>query len=132
LAARAGAQVVAASARTEGLAALGAHEMVTDLSGVGPLDVVLDNVGGPLLVQAWQLSVPGGKVQCVGGSSGQSATFPPYSTVGPAKGLVSFQAGVGFGADLAYLVDLLARGELTVDLGWQGSWQDVDRHPPPW
>ena len=126
LAARAGAYVIAASARTEGLTALGAHEVVTDLAGAGPLDVVLDNVGGPQLVQAWQLTVPGGNVQCVGGSSGQPATFPPYGTVGPAKSLTSFQVGVGFGADLAYLADLLARGELTVDLGWQGSWNEVD------
>ncbi|GAA2815372.1 zinc-binding dehydrogenase [Saccharopolyspora taberi] len=123
LAARAGARVIAQARRGGGLAELGAHEVVPDLDGVGELDVVLDNVGGPQLVRAWELVRPGGVVQSIGWTSGEPAVFQPYATVGPAKSLTSFQPGTEFGADLDYLLGLLARGELAVEVGWRGSWQ---------
>ena len=42
---------------------LGAEQVVTDLSQVDePVDLVLDNVGGPQLVAAWGLLAPGGSV----------------------------------------------------------------------
>lgn len=126
LAARAGARVIAQSARGEGLAELGAHEVVSGLEGVGELDVVIDNVGGPQLVRAWERLRPGGVVQSIGWTSGEPAVFPPYSTVGPAKSLTSFQAGTDFGADLDYLLALVARDELAVEVGWRGSWQRYD------
>jgi len=39
---------------------------------------------------------------------------------------VSFQAGPGFGADLAYLLELVGTGRLRVDVGWRGSWSRFD------
>jgi NADPH:quinone reductase len=51
---------VGAPARGEGLGAAGADQVVIDLDGVDqPVDVVLDNVGGPQLVAAWELLAPG-------------------------------------------------------------------------
>ncbi|HEY4408648.1 MAG TPA: zinc-binding dehydrogenase [Acidimicrobiia bacterium] len=126
LAARAGAHVVAAARRGEGLADLGASEVVADLDGLDPVDVVIENVGGPVLVQAWERLSPGGILQSVGWTSGEPATLAPYGTVGPAKSLVAFQVAGPFGPDLAYLLDLVARGALTVDVGWRGSWRQID------
>lgn len=122
LAALGGAHVIAAANRGAGLAELGAREVVSTLDGLEPVDVVLDNVGGRQLVRAWGLVKTGGVVQSIGWTSGEPAEFPAYSTVGPAKSLTSFQAGVDFGPDLAALLELVEDGRLKVDIGWRGSW----------
>ncbi|MFF9869862.1 zinc-binding dehydrogenase [Streptomyces sp. NPDC013953] len=126
LAARAGAHVIASvgsTARGEGLAELGADEVLVGLEGLErPVDVVIDSVGGSQLVAAWHLLAPGGSVQSVGWTSGEPAVFPPYATVGPAKSLTSFVIEGGAGPDLAVLAGLAAEGALTVEIGWQGAW----------
>ncbi|MEU5592622.1 zinc-binding dehydrogenase [Streptomyces sp. NPDC020298] len=130
LAARAGAHVIASvgsAARGEGLAEAGANEVLVGLDGLQrPVDVVIDSVGGPQLVAAWNLLSPGGSVQSVGWTSGEPAVFAPYATVGPAKSLTSFVIEGGVGADLAVLTELAAEGFLTVEIGWQGSWDRFD------
>lgn len=126
LAALGGAHVIASAGRGAGLAELGAHEVVTGVEGVDSVDVVVDNVGGSQLVRLWEALRPGGVIQSVGWTSGEPATFPPYATVGPAKSLTSFQSGTDFGEDMSHLLDLVAEGKLTVDIGWRGSWQRFD------
>jgi NADPH2:quinone reductase len=126
LAALGGAHVIASARRGAGLAELGAHQVVDDLDGLEPVDAVVENVGGPQLVAAWNALAARGTLQSIGWTSGQPAEFPPYGTVGPAKSLVSFQAGVAYGSDLEFLLDLVASGRLTVDVGWRGSWQRFD------
>jgi NADPH:quinone reductase len=129
LAARAGAHVIAAVgsvARGEGLATKGAVEVVVGLEGLEqPVDVVLDNVGGPQMVEAWQLLAPGGNMQSIGWTSGEPAIFPPYSTVGPPKSLSSFLNEGEAGADLATLVRLLADHSLSVEIGWRGPLERI-------
>ncbi|MGW3285988.1 zinc-binding dehydrogenase [Streptomyces sp. NPDC001002] len=126
LAARAGAHVIASvgsAARGEGLSEAGADEVLIGLEQLQrPVDVVIDNVGGPQLVAAWNLLAPGGSVQSVGWTSGEPAVFPPYATVGPAKSLTSFVIEGAVTADLAALTELAAEGFLSVEIGWQGSW----------
>src|SRR5262249_38383242 len=79
LAKLAGATVIASvgsPARGEGLAA---DEIIVGLDGLTkPVDVVIDNVGGPQLVDAWGQLAPGGNLQSIGWSSGEPAVFPPY------------------------------------------------------
>jgi NADPH2:quinone reductase len=105
-----------------------ANEIVIGLDGIDELlDIVLDNVGGSTLTGAWDLLAPGGSLQSIGWSSSQPATFRPYATVGPPKSLTSFLIGAPVGDDLATLVTLLEAGHLTVDIGWQGSWNDLDQ-----
>jgi NADPH2:quinone reductase len=129
LAARAGAHVIASVGsitRGEGLAAWGADEVVVDLEGLHqPVDVVLDNVGGPQMVDAWHLLAPGGNLQSIGWTSGEPAVFPPYSTVGPPKSLSSFLNEGAAGADLATLVRLVANRSLNVEIGWRGPWDRI-------
>lgn len=126
LAALEGAHVIAAARRGDGLAELGAKEVVTEVTGLDPVDVILDSVGGQQLVDAWQVLAPGGVLQSIGWTSGEPATFPVYGTVGQPKSLKSFQAGVGFGPDMEYLLGLVERGKLAVDLGYRGSWREFD------
>jgi NADPH2:quinone reductase len=129
LAARAGAWVIASvgsATRGEGLAETGADEVVIGLDRIEePVDVVLDNVGGPQLVAAWNLLAPAGNLQSIGWTSGEPAVFPPYATVGPAKALASFLNEGEAGADLATLVRLLGAGALSVEIGWRGPWERV-------
>jgi NADPH2:quinone reductase len=129
LAAAAGAHVIASvgsAARGQGLAEAGADEVVVGLEKVDrPVDVVIESVGGPVLVAAWELVAPGGSLQSVGWSSGEPAVFPPYSTIGPPKSLTSFLIERPVGPDLAVLVELLAASKLTVPIGWRGSWTDI-------
>jgi NADPH:quinone reductase-like Zn-dependent oxidoreductase len=124
LAAFGGAHVIAVVGgpdRAPELADLGADEVVTDLAQVdAPVDLVLDTVGGSQLVAAWLLLAPGGSIQCIGASSGEPATFPPYSTVGPAKSLSSFLITAPVAPDLAALVRLVDQGSLRASVAWRG------------
>lgn len=120
-----GAHVIASigsPARAVDLKALGADDVVVNLEGVeAPVDVVIDSVGGPQLVRAWELLAPGGVVQSIGCASGEPAVFPPYSTIGPTKTLMSYLTSGPFGEDLADLMQLLAVGVLSAPVGWQGG-----------
>jgi NADPH:quinone reductase-like Zn-dependent oxidoreductase len=130
LAARAGAHVIASvgsAARGDGLVEAGADEVLVGLEGLEePVDAVIDSVGGPQLVAAWNLLAPGGSLQSVGWTSGQPAVFAPYATVGPVKSLTSFVIEGDTGADLTVLAELAAEGAVAVEIGWQGSWYRFD------
>lgn len=127
LAALGGAHVIASVgsvARGEGLAALGADEIVVGLEGVeAPLHVVIDNVGGPQLAAAWRLLGEGGVIQCIGTTSQQEASFP--SLVGMKRSIEAFTKGPRAREDMEYLLRLIQRGKLQVDVGWRGSWSQI-------
>lgn len=130
LARRGGAHVIASvgsPARAEGLARLGAHEVVVGLGDLDPVDVVLDTVGGAQLVAAWGLLRPGGNLQSIGWASGEPAVFPVNSTFspGPARTLHSFGDSANVGPDLAILLELVRAGELSPEVGWRGSWDRI-------
>lgn len=124
LARREGAHVVAAATHSEGLHA---DEVVGDLDGVEPVDVVLELVGGPSLVTAWSLLNPGGILVSIGNASGEPALFPAYSTIlmGTPRTLQTFGDVDNPAPDLAFLLDLVARGELSPQIGWRGSWERI-------
>ncbi|GIH18604.1 zinc-binding dehydrogenase [Rugosimonospora africana] len=119
---------VGSAHRGEGLDALGAHEVVVGLDRISePVDVVLENVGGEHLVTAWGLLKPGGSLQSIGWASGEPAVFPPNSIFahGSAKTLQSFGDASHPRPELTTLVDLAARGVISVQVGWQDSWKRV-------
>jgi len=130
LAARAGAHVIAAvgsAGRGAGLVELGAAEVAVGLDDVTePVFGVLDNVGGPLLAQAFGLVGDGGSVQSIGMASNQPTTidFEVERTRGARKRLEPFTVRAPFGADLDYLVELLAAGQLDPQIGLGDSWDD--------
>jgi NADPH:quinone reductase-like Zn-dependent oxidoreductase len=124
IAALAGAHVIASvssSARGAGLVQIGAAEVIIGLDEFrGPVDLVIDNVGGPRMVDAWQQLAVGGSLQSVGWTSAEPAVFAPYSTIGPPRTLASFLIQAPVGNDLAELVDLVAGGRLRPEIGWRG------------
>jgi len=131
LAARAGAHVIAAvgsEARGSGLRELGAAEVVVGLADVRkPVFGVLDNVGGQLLAEAFSLVDDGGSVQSIGMASNRPTTidFEAERQFGVQKRLEPFTVRTPFAPDLAYLVELLAAGELDAQIGMRASWEDV-------
>jgi len=128
LAADAGAHVVAAvgsPGRAEGLARLGAAEVVVGLGAVGaPVDAALDNVGGQMLADAHALLRPGGLVLSVGMASLEPTTIDFEAARLRASGtrIETFVVGARTGEDLAHLVALLAAGRLDPQVGWRGPW----------
>ncbi|WP_185845074.1 zinc-binding dehydrogenase [Nonomuraea sp. WAC 01424] len=100
-------------------------EVAAGRDGVAPVDVVIEVVGGETLVAAWGLLKPGGNLQSVGWASGRPAVFPPGSTfsLGPARSLNSFGDVTSPGPDLTFLLDLVATGRLSVEIGHRESWE---------
>ncbi|MDN3356015.1 zinc-binding dehydrogenase [Actinomadura sp. DC4] len=126
LAARAGAEVVACASRGEGLAELGAAEVISGLADLAePVFGVLDNVGGPLLAEAFALLEEGGSLQSIGKASGEATTidFEAERLRGGGRRLEPFTVRTPFGPDLAYLAGLLADGGLDPQIGWRGPWE---------
>lgn len=132
-----GAHVIASvgsKERGEGLAELGAHEVVVGLEGLEqPVDVVIDQVGGEQLVRAYALLADGGTVQSVGWSSGRPAQLPVGSTLGRVRpiSLVSVYNGTGLtdrGEQLRVLLDAVRDGRLSPVVSWRGGW---DRYSEP-
>jgi NADPH2:quinone reductase len=129
LAAGAGADVVAvvgSPERGEGLTALGAAEVVVGVDSVsGPVYGALDNVGGRTLAEVFALLEPGGSVQSVGMASLEPTTidFEQARLRGGDTRIETFAVGPGFGRDLAFLVGLVASGELDPQVGWRGPWE---------
>ncbi|MER6509337.1 zinc-binding dehydrogenase [Nonomuraea sp. NPDC001636] len=129
LARLAGAHVVASVSSPDRARTFGPDvDVVTALDGVAPLDVVIEVVGGPTLVAAWGLLKPGGNLQSIGWASGQPAVFPPGSTfsLGPARSMNSFGDVSPPGPDLAFLLGLVAAGDLTVEIGRRVPWDRLD------
>ncbi len=129
---RAGAYVIAVvgnAQRGAGLRELGADAVVTDLETIQtPLHVVIDNVGGPQLVSAYQRLAPQGILVSIGYASHEPAVFPPYGTVGPGRSILAFgltSAGGNIADDLGYLVSLIDTHQLDPQIGWQGEWVDA-------
>jgi NADPH:quinone reductase-like Zn-dependent oxidoreductase len=131
LAARAGAHVIAAvgsEARGAGLIELGAAEVVVGLDDVTePVFGVLENIGGPLLAQAFSLVGEGGSVQSIGMASNQPTTidFEAERHRWTRKRLEPFTVREPFEPDLNYLVELLATGQLDPQIGLRDSWDNV-------
>jgi NADPH:quinone reductase-like Zn-dependent oxidoreductase len=129
LARQAGAHVVAsvgAEGRGDGLARLGAHEVVVGLDSITePFHGVLENVGGSVLTRAFELVARGGTLLSIGMASLEPSTldFERERLRAGGRRIEVFGVGPGFAPELSYLVSLLARGELDPQISWRGDWQ---------
>jgi NADPH:quinone reductase-like Zn-dependent oxidoreductase len=132
LARRAGAYVVvlvSSVAKGDELLRIGADEVVTEVSQLSsPVYGVIENIGGQTLVDAWNHLAPRGALVSVGYASAQPAVFPPYSTVGPSKSIVSITMPFPvhpvetLAEDFSYLAKLVAAGALETPIVWRGDW----------
>jgi NADPH:quinone reductase len=135
LAAHGGAKVTAvvgSDTRGEGLAELGATEVVVGMPTEGSFDLVLESVGGSSLASALALLAPGGTVVSFGNSSGEATTFDVsvFRGGGGATlyGLVLSHELMKTGAavrDLAYLAGLTATGRLDPQISVTADWTDA-------
>jgi NADPH:quinone reductase len=132
LAAAGGAEVTALTGthRSVDLEALGAHEVIASIDGGDhDFDLVLESVGGDVLLAALRRTAPRGHLVLLGSSSGESApitlsSFAPHArqTVHP---FWVYGPGEPVGEDLAVLARLTARGLLAPVVGWTGSWEHL-------
>ena len=137
LAKRGGAHVTAVSAsaeRAEGLAELGADEIVHELTGEGDrFDVIVEGVGGTSLSAAIRRVAPLGTVVSFARSDEADVTFPTSALFRDAPGASVHGLYVfpelgrrnGGGADLARLARLVADRELDTQIHREGSWREA-------
>ncbi|MET8829032.1 zinc-binding dehydrogenase [Streptomyces sp. NPDC004610] len=134
LAARAGAQVIAAARNpgsADALRALGADEVVTGPEGVtAPVDGVLDQVGGPGLAASFDALGDGGTLVLTGAASGAPTLFAPGALLADPvrrdRSIVTFfeLSGDGIDRDLTWLASEVAAGRLRPHLAARGDWND--------
>ncbi len=130
LAAAEGAEVTALTGthRDLDLKALGAHHVVTSLADTeGDFDVILESVGGEVLVTALKRLSSLGHIVVLGTSSGRTASLSISSFVPHARQTLHpfwvFGSGEPVGEDLQLLVRLIDLGRLRPVLGHQDAWE---------
>jgi NADPH:quinone reductase len=134
LAKLAGAHVTAVARRTEGLAELGADEVMPELSAKGDtFDVILDAIGGPVLGAALQRVAPRGRVISFAATVTEPVSFPTRELFSRAPGaelhgLYIFDelAHTRSAAhDLRRLADLVVAGRLDPQIDVTVSWTEA-------
>jgi NADPH:quinone reductase-like Zn-dependent oxidoreductase len=137
LARRAGAHVIASTGdpagHGDGLRALGAHEVVARPELVdGLVDGVVDNVGGPQLVAAFDRLAAHGTLVSVGHGTGEAEVFPFGALFGNEgrhdRSVVTFYLldGADLVPDLTWLAARVAAGDLDPGISWRGEWKRAD------
>ncbi|MEU7022015.1 zinc-binding dehydrogenase [Streptomyces sp. NPDC046203] len=92
------------------------------------MDGVIDMVGGPLLVEAYQTLNEGGTLVSVGHGADKGEDFPFGAFFGDQgrhdRSIVTFflLACTGLDRDLAWLARRVAAGDLDPGITWRGSW----------
>lgn len=116
--------------RVDEVRALGAHEVVTTLDGIAErFDLILDGVGGPLLVDALHHLAPGGTVAAYGMASSEKSplAFTDLRGATNAKltGFFVYATDVQtFGEDLGFMARLIGEGRLRVP-GPRRDWKET-------
>ncbi|MGI5526173.1 zinc-binding dehydrogenase [Streptomyces syringium] len=116
----------------DGLLALGAHEVVNGpLQVDGPVDGVVELVGGQQLVDAYGKLAERGTLVAVGHSAGQGETLPFGALFGDQgrhdRVITSFflLGCPGLAPDLTWLADKVATGGLDPQISWRGGWDEA-------
>jgi NADPH:quinone reductase-like Zn-dependent oxidoreductase len=135
LARDAGAQeIVAVARRTEGLADLGATEVVSELDPEGsPLDAILDAIGGPVLGAAIQRVAPNGTIVSFASTVSEPVSYPTRALFGQSPGAKVYGLLVfpesrkhgGAAGHLARLAQRVADGKLHAPIDLTVSWRDA-------
>jgi NADPH:quinone reductase-like Zn-dependent oxidoreductase len=112
--------------RIDAVRELGIDDVMTEVGG-GPFDLVVDGVGGQVLVEAVHAVAPGGIVTAYGMASGQPSTlsFVDFGR-GPLARLIGFflyaTGEETFGEDLGFLAGLISDGRLRVEASVSWDW----------
>ncbi|WP_019606675.1 zinc-binding dehydrogenase [Nocardiopsis sp. CNS-639] len=115
------------------LRGLGAHEVVSEPGELDYLvDGVVDCVGGPQLVTAFDRLNTGGTLVAVGHVTGRPEHFPLDAFLvddgrhGRSITTFHLQNGVAPAGDLGWLAGRVASGDLDPGISWRGSWDRAD------
>ena len=124
--------IVGSAERGEGLAELGATDVVVGMPTEGEFDLILESAGGSSLATALTSLAPGGTVVSFGNSSQEPTTFDVNAFRGNGGstlyGLVLAHELVKTGAavrDLAYLAGLTATGRLDPQISVTADWTEA-------
>jgi NADPH:quinone reductase len=123
--------VVGRPDRREGLAGLGAHEVVVGTERLRPgFGLVLESAGGDSLREALRLVAPRGTVVSFGNSSRATTTldvgdFYPREAVLRGFYVLNELMAAHTADDLSFLAELVAKGDLAVDLAATADWRDA-------
>jgi NADPH:quinone reductase-like Zn-dependent oxidoreductase len=116
----------------ESLRALGANEVLAAPGDfAGQVDCVVDMVGGPQLVAAYDRLAAGGTLVSVGHATDEGEHFPFGALFGNEgrhdRSIVTFYLMdcPNLGPDLAWLASAVAAGRLDPQVSWRGSWKEV-------
>ncbi|MGW5442571.1 zinc-binding dehydrogenase [Streptomyces asiaticus] len=116
------------------LRALGAHEVIATPEEVGePVHGVVDMVGGPQLVAAYDKLAAHGTLVSVGHVTGQPETFPFGALYGNEgrhnRSIVTFYLldRPDIGPDLGWLAERVATGDLDPQIAWRGGWDRAEQ-----
>jgi NADPH:quinone reductase len=130
----AGAHVTAVARRTQGLAELGADEVISELGAEGPdFPVILDAIGGPVLGECLQRVAPGGIVVSFASTVTDPVSYPTRELFARAPGARLYGLYVfaelahtrTASADLRRLADLVAAGRLDPQIDVTRSWDQA-------
>lgn len=125
-----GARVTAVARRdAERLRERGAAD-VRSLVGGGPYDLILESAGGRSLAAAMEAVAFDGVIVLVGNSSGEDTPLN-FGTLVAGHGSARIENYLSAvheahaGADLAVLLELLAAGRLSADVGLEADWSEL-------
>jgi len=125
---------VGSAAREGRLREIGAHEVVANVEDASGLyDVILESVGGSFLTQAVLKVAPEGVVIVFGFSSREPSAISFANFGGRTRARIEsfyvYQSGEPptFGDDLGFMAGLIATGQLTPQIGFRGSWRDLEQ-----
>jgi NADPH:quinone reductase len=125
---------VGSAAREGRLREIGAHEVVANVEDApGLYDVILESVGGSFLTQAVLKVAPEGAIIVFGFSSREPSAISFANFGGRTRARIEsfyvYQSGEPptFGDDLGFMAGLIAIGQLTPQIGYRGSWRDLEQ-----
>lgn len=131
-----GAHVTAVARRTNGLKALGADQIETELTDQGPdYHLVIDAVGGPVLGTALRRIKAGGTVVNFAGTVPEPVSFPTREFFARAPGatlrglyiFAELEHTRSCSADLHRLAELVAKGKLDPQIHLRLPWEDAGK-----
>jgi len=123
---------VSGPSRVEQARALGADAVITQIGeDSGPFHLVVDGVGGSVLVDAIHRLAPGGLATAYGVASGERSqiAFFDFNNAQPGGRLEGFRVYLTgeetFGGDLATLAGMVADGRLDPQIGVVRDWSET-------
>ncbi|RWA67695.1 zinc-binding dehydrogenase [Mesorhizobium sp.] len=122
---------VAASRHGEDLRRLGAEQVVEAIElAEGPFSLITESVGGESLARAIERVAPGGTIVMFGSSSGELTPigfrqFVPGHEGARLQTFAYYTSGSAIGADIAWLLGLVAVGRLETRVAMTVPWTEI-------